>query len=72
MDRRHFLAGTGAFTVADAIGLGAAVAQNTDGEASAAPAPAQRISIERELAEYGAALSFEKLPRAVVTPPSVS
>jgi 2-methylcitrate dehydratase len=66
MDRRHFLAGTGALTVADAIGLGAALAQNAGGEAGVAPAPAPRISIERELAEYGAALSYEKLPRAVV------
>jgi 2-methylcitrate dehydratase len=66
MDRRHFLAGTGALTVADAIGLGAAVAQNAAGESSAVPAPAPPISIERELAEYGATLSYEKLPRAVV------
>jgi 2-methylcitrate dehydratase len=65
MDRRHFLAGTGAMTVADAVGLGTAVAQNSAGEASA-PAPARRASIERELAEYGAALTYEALPREVV------
>jgi 2-methylcitrate dehydratase len=63
MDRRHFLAGTGAMTVADAIGFGTAVAQN--GEARA-PAPASRPSIERELAEYGAALTYDKLPGEVV------
>jgi len=63
MDRRHFLAGTGAITVADAIGITAAVAQNAVGEANA---PAPRASIERELAEYGAALSYDKLPREVV------
>jgi 2-methylcitrate dehydratase len=63
MDRRHFLAGTGALTMADAIGLGAAVAQNAAGETRA---PAPHISIERELAQYGAGLTYEKLPRAVV------
>src|SRR5436853_205150 len=40
-------------------------AQTAGGEAGA-PAPAPRASIERELAEYGAALSYETLPRAVV------
>jgi 2-methylcitrate dehydratase len=63
MDRRHFLAGTGAMTVADAIGLGTAVAQDAAGETRA---PAPRASIERELAEYGAALTYDKLPREVV------
>ena len=63
MDRRDFLAFTGAVTVADAIGLTGAVAQNAGGDT---PAPAPRASIERELAEYGAALSYEKLPGEVV------
>jgi 2-methylcitrate dehydratase len=66
MDRRHFLAGTGAVTVADAIGLTTAVAQIPGGEAGSAPAPPQRISIERELADYGEALRYETLPREVV------
>lgn len=66
MDRRHFLAGTGAVTVADAIGLGAAVAQNAASEPRAALPAAARVSLERTLAEYGAALSYEALPRTVV------
>jgi 2-methylcitrate dehydratase len=71
MDRRHFLAGTGAVTVADAIGLTAAAAQSPAGPAriapaASAPARAERISIERELADYGATLRYETLPREVV------
>jgi len=63
MDRRDFLAFTGAMTVADAIGFNTALAQNAGGDTSA---PAPRASIERELAEYGAALAYEKLPGEVV------
>src|SRR5947209_8422526 len=63
MDRRDFLAFTGAMTVADAIGFNTALAQNAGGDPSG---PAPRASIERELAEYGAALAYEKLPGEVV------
>jgi 2-methylcitrate dehydratase len=70
MDRRYFLAGTGALTMADAIGLGAASAQDPAKEANidqAVPAPpTARVSVEQQLTTYGATLTYDMLPREVV------
>jgi len=70
MDRRDFLAGTGALTMADAIGLGATNAQNTAADVGIAQAdptqPTARVSVEQQLATYGATLAYDMLPREVV------
>ena len=70
MDRRHFLTGTGALTMADAIGLGAAGAQGPASGAMVAQAdpapPTARLTVEQQLATYGATLTYDMLPREVV------
>jgi 2-methylcitrate dehydratase len=69
MDRRRFLVGAGAVSMADAMGL--AQAENAPGELrlaqpeTAAPS-VDKISLERQLANYAAALSYDRLPVEVV------
>ena len=69
MDRRDFLLGTGVVAMADATGLASALAQAAPPKPAAGEAtkpPAEKVSAERQLADYGAALRYEDLPHDVV------